>query len=240
MTTKSIVILACSAKSGGRCVAGKEVVEKDGFWQVGEWVRPVGKTGSGEVTLSYLYKYLGREPRLGEIITIPLEAHAPINSQPENWVLAPERWQPIGQWEWKYMPSLEDHPPTVWHDVHCDGRRVPPGYVERMDRPASLYLIRPETLKVSIETETNPFVSPPRARYIRRAYIRYASQDHEFAIDDPLLKERYYPNYPAIDTGPVDIALKDAANTLVTVSLTPEFREYHWKIGAAFFEPPEV
>jgi hypothetical protein len=239
MTRKNIVILACSIKSGGRCVAGKEVVEKDGFWCIGDWIRPVGKTGDGKVTLAYLNRYLGREPRLGEIISIPFDDPSPTSCQPENWLLANERWELLNQtWDWKYMPALVDHPDKVWLDVQCDGRRVRPGYVESMQKPASLYLIQPDALRAAVSTETNIFVSPPRPKYIRRAYIDYASHSHEFAIDDPLLGDRYYPNYPPVDTGPVDVPFRNVSETLVTVSLTPEFRGYHWKIGAAFFEPP--
>jgi len=41
MTSKTIVVLANSVRSSGRCLAGKEVVWTGADWSVGGWIRPV-------------------------------------------------------------------------------------------------------------------------------------------------------------------------------------------------------
>ena len=65
---KTIVCLANSRKRQGRCVAGKEVLER-GY---GLWIRPVGAGNSGELHDERLYAD-GIEPRLGDLIRVALD-----------------------------------------------------------------------------------------------------------------------------------------------------------------------
>ena len=58
--------------------------------------------------------------------------------------------------------------------------------------------------------------------------MRFANVVHEFDIDDAY-ESAIYPK------------LKAPGNTLICVSLTPEYEKdhNHYKIAAAFLEPPE-
>ena len=147
---KTIVVLANSVKSMGRCLAGKELVREERGWKVGAWIRPVSTPEGGELSIAQMIDSLGREPALLEIIEVPLASAAPLPDQPENWLIDPQqKWQRVGNLDWSQASTLVDRPRQVW-DEGRGGRRVAPGYVQKMTNPASLYLIKPEEI-VSVE-----------------------------------------------------------------------------------------
>jgi hypothetical protein len=75
-TVKRIVCLANSRKLNGRCLAGKEF----GGTGVGAWVRPVGAREHGEVS-EYERQYEdGSDPRVLDVIDVPL-----IGPQPKDF-----------------------------------------------------------------------------------------------------------------------------------------------------------
>ena len=128
-----------------------------------------------------------------------------------------------------------DNPATIWND-HSGARRVKAGYPQRLDKPASLYLIKPESIQsIRIWTESNPFGEKRR----RRVIIRYAKESHEFDIDDIDFAEKYYPKFPKLGDASITPKLQNPAETIICVSLALEHVDhYHYKIAAAFFEPP--
>ena len=84
---KRIVCLANSKKMSGRCVAGREV----GASGPGPWVRPVTSRPSEELSeIERMYED-GSEPRLLDVIDVPLLQHRPHACQTENWLLNPEQ-----------------------------------------------------------------------------------------------------------------------------------------------------
>ncbi len=85
-TVKRIVCLANSRKLNGRCVAG---VELSGGERVG-WIRPVSAREHGEVS-EYERQYEdGSDPRVLDIMDVPLLETLPKGCQQENWLLDPE------------------------------------------------------------------------------------------------------------------------------------------------------
>jgi len=108
-----------------------------------------------------------------------------------------------------------------------------------MSQPASLYLIKPqEIVSVEVWTEPNRFEPPPSVKRHRQAMIRYGGLVHEFDITDPSFADRYYPNFPTVGTSRRKIALRAPAETLVCVSVTPEYKGHQYKLVASFIEPP--
>jgi hypothetical protein len=109
MVSKRIVCLAKSRKHGGRCVAGREIVE--GSW--GPWVRPVSKRPGHEISIPELRYGNGSEAALADVVTVHLEGHAPQGFQPENWVLANGAWAHEQVVSWAHIRSLaENLPPS--------------------------------------------------------------------------------------------------------------------------------
>ncbi|HXF07313.1 MAG TPA: hypothetical protein VNK45_02115 [Candidatus Acidoferrales bacterium] len=81
---KRIVCLANSRKLNGRCVAGIEITR--GNKRVG-WIRPVSAREHEEVS-EYERQYQdGSDPRVLDVIDVPLIAPKPKDYQQENWLL---------------------------------------------------------------------------------------------------------------------------------------------------------
>jgi len=236
---KIIVVLANSKKTGGRCLAGKELVRKGDAWEVRSWIRPVTSGKGGAVPLYLMTAGLGHVPKLLEIIEISFEKAVPTDDQPENWLLEmpvkPNLWKSIGMFELNEINKLVDKPIKLWDD-DTDERRVRAGYTKTMLSPSSLYFIKPESIEsVKIWSENDMYNTLKKRR---RLAFRYAKIRHEFDIDDVDFAEKYYPQVPGVNHSPLYPKLENPKNTYVCVSLPPEFHGYQYKIAAAILEPP--
>ncbi len=81
--TKQIVCLANSRKLTGRCLAGK-VFDGKSF---GEWIRPVSLRDGGELSEDERRYQDGKDPKVLDIIQIPLSLAKPHEYQTENHVI---------------------------------------------------------------------------------------------------------------------------------------------------------
>ena len=134
------------------------------------------------------------------------------------------------------MENLLDRPDKLWHD-DSGYRRVKAGFSLTMAKTASLYLIKPEKIhSISIWAESNPFEPQRPVKRHRTAAIFYGGDLHHFDIDDPAFATKYFPNFPKVGDSSINVQLPE--NTLLCVSLTGEYYGHHYKIAAAFFEPP--
>jgi hypothetical protein len=243
MTIKTMVVLAISKKPGGRCLAGKELFRNGNAWGIGSWIRPVTTENSGAVPESQMAFAMGHLPRLLEIIEIPLAKPAPLRDQPENWLIAlpmqAVSWRSRGWFAWPEVARLLDKPDGLWNDP-ADARRVRSGYVPTMRQPASLYLIKPDRIQ-SIKLWSAPSqFDPTGIRRRRRAVLTYAGAVHELAIDDTDFEDRYCPIFPELNAPPFCPSLRNPRETLICVSLALEHLDhFHYKIAAAFLEPPQ-
>ena len=244
MPTKTIVALANSVKKSDRCLAGKELTRVGNEWRIGQWIRPVASEDGDEIPYYPMCQALGHNPSLLEIIEIPFKAQASLDYQPENWLvelpLKKASWISRGRFDWDNISSLVDAPPELWNDPSERLRRVKEGFPSKMKIPASLYLIKPgkiEGVKVWSESNAYPGASSPTKRK-RVLTISYAKQLHECDINDPVFAQKYYPHFPTVNQPELEIDLMKPKETIICVSLTGPFRGHHYKIAAAFFEPP--
>ena len=215
------------------------MIRSGNAWSVGPWIRPVASQDGGEVSVPLMRKALGREPQLLEILEIPLARPAPIPDQPENWLFHPGTWKSVGRMNFDDLPRLHDHPDDLW-GTHL--RQLEAGSPLRLKQPASLFLIQPEIIwpiRVWAE-ETIGAQGQAYVRHRRRVSLRYCCSSHEFDVTDPQLQARYYPNLPAKHEPGLTILLREPGRTTVCVSLTQAWQGRHYKLAAAFFEPPEV
>ena len=111
MNSKRIVCLANSRKLSGRCVAGRVFNGK----QAGEWVRPVSARENEEVS-EYERQYEdGSDPRVLDIIDVPLIKPTPKHFQQENWLLDPDKyWTIVGRMKWTALVALVEDPARLW------------------------------------------------------------------------------------------------------------------------------
>lgn len=145
--TKHILILANSERVGGRCIAGKIATPIDDkhFDVSQQWIRlnyPLSTTG-GAVP----YQHTLRRPphrtavRPFDFIKVSLLEQCNNLDHPEDWNYDHNvPWEYVGTANHDSLPPVADTPRTIWHDG--DNKSVHAGYIRKMPKPASLYLIK--------------------------------------------------------------------------------------------------
>lgn len=144
---KTIVCFANSRKTSGRCIAGKEW--RNGM--PGEWVRPVSRRTTHEISEEERKYEDGRDPQLLDVILVPCESHQPLPHQRENHVIDSGcRWTSKGTLAWKNISGWLDQPQTLWGTGQGSysglNNRVAIGHEDG----SSLYLIAVERLRLLV------------------------------------------------------------------------------------------
>ena len=182
---KRIVCLANSYKPGGRCVAGKELLP-DGT--IGGWVRPVLSTEEGGVGNERFYEdETDPEPKVLDIMAVPLIGHDPQDHQQENWLVARQhRWRRIGQLQVGELEHFIDPVQPLWPDSHRsvigEIDRVP--FSDAKSLTDSLRLIRISALDLTVYKNYS-------GRTSVRGQFAYAGRDHSLALTDPRFQIQY-------------------------------------------------
>jgi hypothetical protein len=223
-TTKRIVCLANSRKLSGRCVAGKERVGTT----VGGWVRPVSGREHEEVSEHERQYPDGSDPKVLDIVDIPLLSHSPNAHQPENWLLDPDTyWQPAGNVTWNELGSMADSPATLWSNDSSSYS----GLHDRVQEATagqfgtSLYLLRLEALNLRVYAPGANFNNPKRRVQVQ---FTYAGMSYHLWVTDPLV-ERTYLSKP---DGEYAIGA-----CFVTVSLGEPLEGFCYKLVATIITP---
>lgn len=81
--TKTIICLANSRKINGRCVAGKEIAGG----KIGAWIRPVSSQPAGELSEKDRCYENCHDPKLLDVIRIPMIKAQPHGCQTENHLI---------------------------------------------------------------------------------------------------------------------------------------------------------
>jgi hypothetical protein len=197
--SRKIVCLANSRKPFGRCVAGREVLE-NGY---GGWIRPVSVRPSAEVSIEERRYEDGRDPQILDVIDIPMIAPAPRVHQTENHMIDADRyWTKDGAIGWVDLPSLVETPASLWLNGTStyNGANDCVAQAHAAQLTGSLFLIRPETLNVRVQTEGGVF-GPAKKRV--RADFRYNGTGYNFIVTDPVAEQAFLPRgegaYPVND-----------------------------------------
>jgi len=220
---KRIVCLANSRKTGERCVAGRE-------WNgagAGVCIRPVSARPHEEVSEHERQYEDGSDPRVLDIIDVPLIALRPRTYQRENWLLDPTRpWVRRGRAGWDDLAGLADAPAVLWRNGfrthHGSNDRVPQGEAESLT--TSLHLLHVSGLLLSVFAPGQEFDNPTRKLYGR---FRHAGVDYRLRVTDPIYERAYLAkangNYML-------------GECYVTVSLGEPWEGYCYKLIAAIIE----
>lgn len=81
----------------------------------GHWIRPVSMRPTAEIALDERRFQDSTEPRLLDIISVPMMAPLPRGHQTENHMIdADEYWEKADTVGWDDLANLVDSPPDLW------------------------------------------------------------------------------------------------------------------------------
>ncbi|MFD3525224.1 hypothetical protein [Streptomyces sp. NPDC058653] len=222
---KRLVCLANSRKLSGRCVAGM-------VWgDSGEWVRPVSSRLTREVSDRERQYEDGTEPKVLDIIAVPLVRPQSNEFQSENWLLDPAYyWRKTGRVGWRRLLRLEQRPSALWINgfstYHGNDDRLP--IEQAVTLSDSLKLIRIANLKLQVHVPGAAFGDQKRAL---RAHFSYARHGHILKVTDPIYEQEYLAKPEG---------MYELGESFLTVSLGEPYEGYVYKLVAAIIERAKV
>jgi hypothetical protein len=216
MFTKKIICLANSRKINGRCVAGKEYLGHNKF---GNWIRPVSARPKGELSSQKISYERGSNPKLLDIVTIPLQKRSPQTYQVENILIESGRkWVKVKELDKNDLIKMLDDVPTLWlngwHSSHGMNDRIPQKIAEQQIK-SSLLLVRPDSFRIHVEQE--------RKGKKARARFKYKGVEYGLVITDPI-----EDLYKKKSTG----GYKISGKVVLCVSLGEPFEGWCYKLVA--------
>ncbi|HET6401946.1 MAG TPA: hypothetical protein VFH95_11175 [Candidatus Kapabacteria bacterium] len=217
--TKRMVCLANSRKMGERCVAGIELVDGKPV----AWIRPVSKRPHEELAPRERQYANGNEPRLLDIIEVPVQEHRPKQYQSENWLIASNRkWKERGTFSWNELLRLVNHKKPLWingHHTHNGyNDHVPLAEARTLDH--SLRLVHVDRWKLHVfKVYYKPTV---------QAEFSFGGTSYRLKVTDPLIEETYIHTDGEYDLG----------ESLLTISLGEPFNDCCYKLVAAVLRKP--
>ena len=224
---KCIVCLANSRKLSGRCIAGVEVSEGR---RLG-WIRPVSAREHQEVSEHERQYEDGSDPRLLDMIDVPLLKPQPHEYQQENWLLDRGRyWKKSGRARWGQLRALADPTGSLWVDgfktYHGKNDKIPLEEVGSVR--SSLRLLRVDRLSLNVFMPGEAFED-----YKRRVQGRFVHDGREYRlwVTDPV----YERGYLARPDGEYEIG-----ESFLTVSLGEPHEGACYKLIAAVIERDKV
>ena len=219
MQVDELLVLACSKKWGGRCVAG---VSK----RTRGWLRPVSDRPHRELAARH-YRVDGRELEPLDIVRIEHGDNLDDPSQPENVEVGAARWELVervnpadaGRVLSRY---LVDGPALLGNRGKAMPEEMAMEGVE-----ASLALVRPGCAQFRLEPPYSE-ESPTRPRVL----FELDGQDYDLALTDYLVAPRLIAAGLGVH-GLADLGLPAESDMLLTVSLAEPKEEWCIKLVAA-------
>jgi hypothetical protein len=184
---KRLLCLANSRKLNGRCVAG---IELSGNKRLG-WIRPVSAREHEEVS-EYERQYEdGSDPRVLDVMDVPLLEARPKGYQQENWLLDPDQyWQRVSRAGWSDLEPLADSMAPLWIDGNStyNGRNDRIALAEAGGLTSSLRLVRVDRLTLSVFKPGEAFGNPKRR--VQGRFVHHGT-DYHLWVTDPGYEREY-------------------------------------------------
>ncbi len=220
-TPMRMVCLANSRKLMGRCIAGKR-------WEVGKavggWIRPVSQRESQEVS-EYERQYEdGTDPKVLDIMEVPMLRPRPVGYQTENWLLDPNQyWRKVGGYPALDLAALIDPVESLWIDgfstYHGKNDKIPVDACG--DVCASLRLVSVSELVLKVFAPGEAFGNSKRRV---QGSFRHAGRNYALWVTDPLYERRFLTK--------LDGTYR-LGNCHLTISLGEQFQGSVFKLIAA-------
>jgi len=226
MTEKTLLILANSFKNQGRCIAGREIWLKEGRASLGCWVRPIGNHTNGEL-FETEWHYPDRSPlAVGDVARVKLSRPTNDPGQPENWVLGGP-WQRVQRAALPGLPLEETHA-DLWPGFETYTDRVAEEEIKKSPPLHSICILRPEGLRLVFSTHHKVQWNKDQKRY--RAHFGYNGRHYALSLTDPVWTAKYADKVPPVGRQPLEVVVE--GTPLISVSLTPPFNGFHYKVCA--------
>lgn len=228
MPTKRILCFANSKKMSGRCIAGRELLA-DG---PGPWVRPISSRPTEEVT-EYERQYEdGTDPRVLDIIDVPVISHHPHACQSENWLIeADEYWVRAGRAKWLNLKAFVENPAALWQNVqstyHGMNDEIPLAMADVL--PHSLHLIHLDSLQLHVFAPGTNFGNAKRRV---QAAFQHRGIQYKLWVTDPLIEREYL----AQDNGTSILGESLLCLSLGEPYLKNDVEWYRYKLVAAIIQ----
>jgi putative nucleic acid modification protein with dual OB domain len=198
MYRKTILCLANSWKTGGRCVAGKEFTGA----KAGDWIRPVSPRPTHEIAPSERRYQDGTLAEVREIIEIPLQEHDVLGHQTENHVIDTNHpWRRAGVATWEQIHTLADAVDgPLWLNEHSTiqglNDKIPEQLLTAITDSLKLVNVTDLVLRVALEPGWN---DKPAKKKVRGSFT-LNGEGYRLAVTDPLVTGLYGDkpagNYP--------------------------------------------
>lgn len=223
-TTKRIVCLANSRKLSGRCIAGRELIDGE----PGAWIRPVSKREHQEVSEHERQYQDGSDPRVLDVIEVPLLDPKPGTYQRENWLLDPSfYWERVGRATWDQLEALTDQIEPLWMNGHStyhgSNDEIPTAQADALE--SLLRLVHVASVKLAVFAPGQAFGNSKRR--VQASFL-HGGDDYRLWVTDPL----YELQYLASPNGEHQLG-----ECFLTVSLGEPYNGYCSKLVAAIIEP---
>lgn len=222
VVTRTILCLANSRKTSGRCIAGKEYLSG----RPGPWIRPVSSRSEGEISEEERQYSNGADPQVLDIVTIPLlgpfvaERHP---FQTENFRIdSSYYWENAGRVPFAELANWTDNPATLWvnsfQTYHGINDRVPDDQAVLLTD--SLYLLRLQSLSIHVFAPGADF-----GNLKRRVQVDFSHRGIRYKIwtGDPRIEREFL----AKPDGTYDLGA-----AYVTVSLAEPYDGFCYKVAA--------
>ncbi|OPY13761.1 MAG: hypothetical protein A4E66_00628 [Syntrophus sp. PtaB.Bin001] len=210
-TVKRIVCLANSRKLSGRCIAGKEIISS----KAAGWIRPVSAREHEEVSERERQYPDGSDPRILDVIDVPLLKPIPRDFQRENWLLDTEHyWKKVGRMEFTRLTEFTEKAEFLWvngnNTYHGLNDKIPLSLAKSLE--SSLCLIQVDRVQLSVFKPGKAFNDPKRRVQGR---FKYNNVVYKLWVTDPSIERAYLAkpdgNYE-IEESYLTISLGEAFN----------------------------
>jgi hypothetical protein len=215
--SKTLACFANSRKTGGRCVAGKEL--RNG--SPADWVRPISDRPTHELSITECCYENRQVPELLDIVEIEFKHHQPVAHQIENHCIdADYYWEKQGRLSWDDLDQWLDNPKTLW----TTGESSYSGHNNRVAvnkaDGSSLLLIAVDSLDLIVGRKAPEY---PDSRRAVRCCFHYSNQYYLIDVTDPNIEQSYLAKSDGV------YVIDDA---VLCVSLGDEYQGYYYKLVA--------
>ena len=202
-----------------------------GSGEAGPWIRLVSARTNQEVS-EYERQYEdGSDPKVLDVIDVPVIEPRPAGHQTENWLLDPDcYWTKEGSFPQSELVRFRDEKEPLW----IDGHHTYHGYNDKIPQQLlpevgdSLRLIHVDTLELRVFAPNEAFGNTKRRV---QAQFVYAEEQYGLWVTDPIYERRYLSKLDGrYALGPC----------FLTVSLGDVFQAASYKLVAAIIEAERV